>query len=86
MESSARTASVSISVTKQHWIISSGHLSESETSKELYLTRKNSSPKKLTLSPMLMEKVLQHSLKKLKKLGAGERNHRMAPYIRAKRS
>lgn len=49
MESSARTASVSISVTKQHWIISSGHLSESETSKELYLTRKNSSPKKLTL-------------------------------------
>lgn len=49
MESSARTASVSISVTKQHWIITSGHLSESEHSKELYLTRKNSSPKKLTL-------------------------------------
>lgn len=86
MESSARTASVSISVTKQHWIISSGHLSESETSKELYLTRKNSSPQKLTLSPMLIEKVLQHSPKRLKKLGTGERNHRMAPYIQAQRS
>lgn len=30
---------------------------------------------------MLIEKVLQHSLKRLKKLGTGERNHRMAPYI-----
>lgn len=59
MESSARTASVSISVTKQHWIIASGHLSESEHSQEP---------------------------KKLKKLGSRERNHRMAPYIRAKRS
>lgn len=34
MESSARTASVSISVTKQHWIIASDHLSESEHSQE----------------------------------------------------
>lgn len=71
MESSARTASVSISVTKQHWIISSGHLSESETSKELYLTRKNSSPKKLTL-PCWLKKYCSILLKGWRSWGLGK--------------
>ena len=49
MESSARTAS------KQHWIVSSGHLSESEHSEELYLTTRNISPKNYKLSLCLLD-------------------------------